>query len=367
MKILSIETSCDETSVAVVEAKETRSPSKSERKNHKTSTRYTIKILSHVISSQIKTHAKFGGVVPEVAARKHAENFMGVFELAIGQAHIKLTQLDAVAVTYGPGLVTSLMVGISSAQTLAYALSIPLIPVNHMKGHIYSSFIHETRDPQEIFPALVLTVSGGHTELVLMRGYEKFKKIGQTLDDAAGEAFDKIAKMLSLPYPGGPEIAKHAESGDHTKYDFPRPLLHQRNFDFSFAGLKTSVLYFLRDQKKQHKRVTPRMIMDISASVQQAIVDCLVGKTIRAAKQYKVQTVILGGGVSANKKLREALESQLAEHLPHVKFMRPDFEYCTDNAAMIAVAGYFQYQGAKDKKKFLQTWKRIDADPTLEV
>lgn len=374
MKILAIETSCDETSVAVVDARKLR-------------LKYDINVLSHMTSSQIQTHARYGGVVPEVAARKHAENFMDVFELALKKAKITSKNIDVIAVTYGPGLVTSLMVGVTAAQTLSYTLNLPLIPVNHMKGHMYSSFIGETRAEKEIFPALVLTVSGGHTELVLMRGYERFKKIGQTQDDAAGEAFDKIAKMLGLGYPGGPKISKLAEQGDPGKYEFPRPLLYKPNFDFSFSGLKTSVLYFLRDvrdhrnqrthQKRgqksadthldTQKKFSSQFVADVCAGVECAIVDCLVTKTLRAAEHYKVNTVVLGGGVSANKKLRHDLERALLKQFPNVTFMRPDFEYCTDNAAMIAVAGYFQYVSARDKNKYRGMWGRIDADPTLDI
>lgn len=373
MIVLGIETSCDETAIAVL---------KVEHRQGATCPRF--QVLSNIISSQVSIHAQYGGVVPEVAARKHAENFMDILQTALKRANKKKEDIDILACTFAPGLITSLMVGVAAGKTLSFALKKPLVPVHHIKAHIYANFIERPiflqREKNKsiafkhLFPALCLVVSGGHTELILMRGFEHFTKIGQTLDDAAGEAFDKVAKLLQLSYPGGPSIAKLALKGDKTKYAFPRPMLNQDNLHFSFAGLKTSVLYLLRALKVTGRNLSNKMKADICASFQQAVVDCLVQKTLRAAEQYSVKTVMLGGGVAANLELRTQLKEGLKKKLPDIQFHKPPLEYCTDNAVMIATAGYYRYMTAANKsprrqagKKFLLTWKNLRAEPNLEI
>ncbi len=341
MIILGIETSCDETSAAVVETDGRR-----------------FCVLSNVVSSQIKIHQKYGGVVPEVAARNHVGKVLPVIEQALRNAECKMQNakyfVDRIAVTVGPGLLTSLLVGIETAKMLSYVWKVPIVPVNHMAGHTYSSLL--TLKAQNIkFPAIALLVSGGHTELVLMKKHGVFKLVGQTIDDAAGEAFDKIAKMLGLGYPGGPAIDRLAARGNPHAVKFPRAMLGKGNLDFSFSGLKTSVLYYLK--KRQASRSTLH-VSDTCASVQQAIVDVLVAKTVMAAKKYKVKTVMLGGGVAANRQLRRDLGATLVQELPKVRFSIPSFEYTTDNAAMIAAAGYF----AKQKP-----WASLTVDPNLSL
>lgn len=346
MIILGIETSCDETSASLLEVK-----------NKKT------KVLSNVISSQVKLHAKFGGVVPHLAAREHVKNIGSVLELAIKDFNPR--KIDLIAVTVGPGLISSLLVGTAFARTLAWKLDKPLVGTNHVKGHIYSNWLApmgttRTMLPATIFPALCLTVSGGHTQLILMEDYERFTPVGETLDDAAGEAFDKIARILELGYPGGPAIAAESEKPDGARFELslPRPMLNAKNFDFSFSGLKTAVLYLTRDLTKTHP--LKKIRHDMAKEAQQAIVDVLTAKTIRAAKQYGARTVLLAGGVSANKLLRAQLEQRaIAEK---IKFLRPEMEYTTDNAAMIAMAGYFEY--AKNKKA---DWESVRVDANLAI
>lgn len=324
MNILAIETSCDETAAAVVHG-----------------SRGKVTALSNVIFSQIDIHRAFGGVVPEVAARNHIKKILPVVDEALRP--LKGKKPDAIAVTIGPGLIPSLIVGIETAKSLALAWNRPLIPVNHIMGHIYSAWLNAERTPS--LPALILTVSGGHTELILMRDHLKFKRIGATRDDAAGEAFDKTAKMLGLAYPGGPNLSAQAEQGDPAAFDFPRPMLHEPGWDFSFSGLKTAVRYALEKDKGWKQRIP-----DYCASVQAAIVDTLVHKTIAAAAQHKVRSVVVAGGVSANKQLRTQLGAALAERLPKVTYHIPDFAFCTDNAAMIGAAGYFLAQAGRFKQ-----------------
>lgn len=318
MKILAIETSCDETAAAVIEDG---------------------RILSSVIASQAKLHAKFGGVVPEVAAREHVPVIMPTIDLALKQAQIKLIDLDTIAVTKGPGLATSLSVGIDAAKGLALALDIPLLPVNHMEAHVYANMVDEI----PVFPALILIVSGGHTMIVQMTGHGKYKLIGETVDDAAGEAFDKTAKLLGLGYPGGPLISKLAEDGDPEAFDFPRPMLANPGFDFSFSGLKTAVLY----ETQKHKKIDKKMTKDFAASVQAAIIETLIGKFWQAAVKFPSKTLMLGGGVAANKKLREET-IRLSDKLG-VACSIPASVYCTDNAAMIGLAAYYRIKSKKAK------------------
>lgn len=338
MRVLGIETSCDETAVSVVDA-----------------TNRKFSVHAHIISSQIPKHVKYGGVVPEVAAREHVKNIIPTLSYALQKAKTKPAQLDLIAVTRGPGLMTSLAVGVQTAATLSCVWKTPLVGVNHMEGHLYSNWV---QNPHITFPALHLIVSGGHTELVLMAGHGKYRLLGRTRDDASGEAFDKVAKILGLPYPGGPSIQRAAVRGNPRAIDFPRPMINAENFEFSFAGLKTAVLY----ETYKHKRLAPKKRADIAASFQQAVVDVLVTKTIKAAKKFAVKSVLLAGGVAANILLRETLKREIRGELPQAFFAIPPFELCTDNATMIAVAGYFSA-----RRKRFESWKTIDADPNWEL
>lgn len=313
MKILGIETSCDDTGAAVVEATASGG----------------FVVRSNIITPQ--DHRATGGVVPEVAARHHATAIIPTIDRALHEAKSGIDHIDAIAVTRGPGLIACLLVGVETAKTIAVTRGIPLIGVNHMAGHIASTFVEH---PDIQFPAVVLLASGGHTMLVGMGGLNDYYLIGTTRDDAAGEAFDKIAKMLGLPYPGGPEIARIAAQGNPQAIKLPTPMIDSDNFDFSFAGLKTSVLYHIRD----HQPITDAQRADIAASVQQAIVDVLVSKTLRAAQLHHAATIILGGGVSANAALREQLTQRCAEVYPRARVVVPTPGLFTDNGAMIAVA-----------------------------
>lgn len=321
MRILGIETSCDETAVALLSVTGSLKAPK-------------LKVLKNLVSSQIKIHRKTGGVVPEVAARQHAEIIVPLMKRALGQ-----TVPDVIAATSGPGLITALRTGLDAARIFSIVKNIPIVGVNHLEGHIYANWLgHETRSAKHAtFPALCLIVSGGHTELVLMKDHGKYKKLGATRDDAAGEAFDKTAKLLGLPYPGGPEVARLASGANPFAYSFPRPMMQDDTLDFSFSGLKTAVRTFAHTKGK----MTRKEIKDTCAGVEAAIVDVLVAKTIRAAKQYKVKSVILAGGVSANLKLRETLGAALRAERIKASYHIPPLEYTGDNAAMIAAAGFF--------------------------
>ena len=316
-RILAIETSCDETACAVIE-------------NGRA-------LLASTVASQMDIHARYGGVFPEVASRQHVLSIIPVVEQTLVQSNITLKDVDAIAVTRGPGLAGSLVVGMNMAKGLALGTDLPLIGVNHLEGHIYSSWIHNAGDTAPLepqFPLMALLVSGGHTELNLMTDHLTYKRLGSTRDDAAGEAFDKVARLLGLPYPGGPSVQKAAEKGDPTRFKFPRPKL-ENPYDFSFSGLKTAVLYLVNDLKKQH---TALPVEDIAASFQAAAVDILFHKTIQAARDFSAKEILVAGGVSANRALRQAFQSQ-TEFRVHI----PAFSLCTDNAAMIAAAGYFRY------------------------
>lgn len=355
--ILGIETSCDETAAAVLEIR-----------NQKIISR------SNTISSQVKIHAQYGGIVPEVAARHHAENIIFVLQEALKSKVFDLKSIDALAITSGPGLITSLLVGIEAAKTLAFLAHKPLIPVNHLAGHIYANFVDNrfpvTKDQlSKIFPAICLIVSGGHTELILMKNFEKFEKIGQTLDDAAGECFDKIAKILELGYPGGPEISYQASQVNQKDLTLdlklPRPMMNSNDFNFSFSGLKTAVLYKTQKMSKQEIK---KNLPEICNQAQQAIIDVLISKTIKAAKKYQVKSIILGGGVVANSELRRQFSIRASQELSNFKFYLPDLILCTDNAAMIAAAGYFKASKISKSqwlKKF--DWRKIKVDPNLEI
>jgi len=314
--LLGIESSCDETSAAVSSGNV---------------------ILSNLIATQ-KIHETFGGVVPELASRAHQLNIVPVVREALNQANITKNELHGIAFTRGPGLVGSLLVGATFAKSLSAALQVPLIDVNHMKAHVLAHFIKSDKPPPAL-PFLCLTVSGGHTQIVMVHDHEKMEVIGQTLDDAAGEAFDKTAKILGLPYPGGPLVDRYARLGNPAAFRFPTP--QAPGYNFSFSGLKTAVLYFIRDSLKTDPDFIQKNLNDICASVQSTIVSYLLQKLFRAAEETGITTVALAGGVSANSLLRHDLVSR-AENTG-LNWHIPAFEYCTDNAAMIAIAGYYKY------------------------
>ncbi len=315
--ILGIETSCDETSAAVVEDGK--------------------KVLSNVIASQAEIHKRFGGVVPEVASRRHVENITATIEEALEQADKTLDDISAIAVTYGPGLVGALLVGVAAAKAISFARGIPLVGVHHIAGHIYANRLVSEME----FPLIALVVSGGHTELVYMKEHGDFEILGQTRDDAAGEAYDKVARSLHLPYPGGPHIDRLAREGE-ANIVLPRAWLEQDSYDFSFSGLKSAVLNTLHNAEQRGEQVNAA---NLAASFQASVVEVLVEKTIRAAKEYNVRQVLLAGGVAANQGLREKLAARCQEESIHLVI--PPLVYCTDNAAMIAAAGYILYQKGK--------------------
>lgn len=350
MNILAIETSCDETAIAAIHATKTK-----------------VEILGNFVFSQIKIHKKYGGIVPEVAARNHCVKIFPLLERTMKKMPLK--DIDLIAVTHGPGLVTSLMVGVELAKSLSYLYKIPVIPINHLEGHIYVSMLPPGTlrkkgaavQPIE-YPLLSLVVSGGHTELVVSRGVGNYSLVGQTLDDAAGEAFDKVARLMDLGYPGGPIISKLAQHGDEDKYAFPRPMASSKKLDFSFSGLKTAVRYELEKKKKHDKD-------DVSASFQAAVVDVLTAKTVAAAAKYKPKTVILGGGVAANTALRTSLALALRKASPAPRLLLPEGRITTDNALMVAMAAYALAQSPKAAKKRISSdaWKSLEACPNLSL
>ncbi|SRR6056297_898197 len=415
MKILGIETSCDETAASVVGGRGDK-----------------VKVLSNLVSSQVEIHKKYGGVVPEVAAREHVLNILPVVNEALKKAGIKtspkpslsrrgkneflplsegenkrgcdkeskkttsnpsllrrgaekvpplnkkgseevlskdevppsnkgrLGEVDAIAVTQGPGLITSLMTGVETAKSLAFAWGVPLIGVNHIEGHIYANFIGPISNFQfpisDIFPSIILTVSGGHTMIILMKDHGKYELIGDTRDDAAGEAFDKAAQLLEIGYPGGPVISQYAQKfKSEPEIEFPRPMIRESNFDFSFSGLKTSILYKIEKDSNWKKKIS-----EYCYAFQEAVVDVLVSKTLKAAREYSVSNIMIAGGVSANRELRQQLQDRADKE--NFKVFIPDLEYTTDNAAMVAAAGYFR---ARDKD-FID-WRKIKVNPNLEL
>jgi len=329
MYILAIESSCDETAASVIKG------------NPATG---RLLVLSNVISSQIEIHKKYGGVVPEIAAREHVLNVLPVINEALAKAKIKAKQLDYLAVTKGPGLITSLITGLETVRALSFAWEKPIIEVNHLNGHMYSNFIKPASPIK--FPALSLIVSGGHTMLIILNKDHKIKIIGDTRDDAAGEAYDKAAKMMGLDYPGGPAIAKYAAEYKKSKkistITLPRPMLNSADFDFSFSGLKTALLYQLQKDKNWRKRIS-----EYCYAYQEAIIDILSYKTIKAAKQYSIKTIMMAGGVSANLELRQKLAKNIKKELPDTNFLVPDHEYTTDNAAMISAAAFYKIKKSK--------------------
>ena len=330
---LGIESSCDETAAAVLCGGR--------------------EILSNIISTQIPVHRKYGGVVPEIASRRHIVNVMPVIDEALKQSGIALAEINQIAVTYGPGLVGALLVGVSAAKALSFAQNIPLIGVNHLEGHIFANFLsHEDLTP----PFMALVVSGGHTALIHVRGYNHFTLMGQTRDDAAGEAFDKVARVMGLPYPGGPEIDRLAAKGDEDAIDFPRALRDKGNYEFSFSGLKSAVLNYLNEMKMKHIEVNQA---DVAASFQKAVIEVLVQKSLEALTEAKLNALALAGGVAANSALERRLREEAEAH--GIRFYFPSKILCTDNAAMIACRGYYQ------SRRGLFSDLRLNAVPGLSL
>ena len=390
MTILSIDTSCDDTCISIVECK----------KNN-------YKILANIVSSQVKIHSKYGGVVPHLAKREHQKNLIPVLEMALKKSKIKsyvfinienkkakieeilirdpllfkklisfckkypyIPKIDVIAVTIGPGLEPCLWSGINLSKALSYIWEKPLMGINHIEGHIAANWALPIKiNPKSLFPAMCLVVSGGHTQLILMKDYLKYKLIGETKDDAAGEAFDKISKLLGLSYPGGPIIEKLAKKGNPNAFNLPRPMINQKNYDFSFSGLKTAVFYLLREisgrgQPPFNLGAAPKskkLLQDICASFQQAVIDVLIEKTIKAGKEYKVKSIILGGGVASNRTFIKQFKQKIS---PEINFFVPPKNLCTDNASMIAIAGCW-----RANKKYLQrkTISKIKANPNLKI
>lgn len=333
MLILSIETSCDETSAAVIENGDA--------------------ILSNVVASQINSHKRFGGVVPEIASRHHVEYITLIIEEAMEEAYVTFEDLDAVAVTEGPGLVGALLIGVNAAKAIAYAHNLPLIPVNHIAGHIYANQLVQ---PLE-FPLLSLVVSGGHTELIYMKEHGSFEIIGETRDDAAGEAYDKIGRVIGVPYPGGKHIDEMAQVGEDT-FNFPRAMIDEDNYDFSFSGLKSAFINKVHNAEQKGEELNRE---DLATSFQQAVVDVLVSKTIRAAKEYDVKQIILAGGVAANSGLRTGLSEAVETELTDVPLIIPPLSLCGDNAAMIGAAAFLE------KDQFKNANLALNAQPGLTL
>jgi len=363
MKILSVETSCDETGAAIV--------SKNPHENY-------VKILSNVIASSLTLHSKTGGIIPDIAAREQLNFIIPVVGKAIKDSKIVIKDIDAIAVTLGPGFIGSLLVGVETAKTLAYLWNKPIIPVNHLLGHIYANWLVQEEVSKDLrvpkvsngelkspfdtsdtfdtfstpkFPCIALLVSGGHTDLVLLKNHKQIQWIGGTLDDAAGEAFDKIGRLLNLPYPGGPSIEKVSERGDPNRFTFPRPMIGSKDFNFSFSGLKAAVAREVLKLKNPSKQ----QVADISRATQNSIIEVLVRKTVKAAKKHNVKSILLGGGVAANQKLKEEMRSQLS--ILNFQFHVPPAHLCTDNAAMIGAYAAFHYEKTQ--------WNEITANPQL--
>lgn len=312
MNILGIESSCDETSASIVQD--------------------GVKEIATVVSSQIDIHKEYGGVVPEIASREHVKNITIVLEECLLKANMTMDDIDAIAITYGPGLIGSLLIGMEAAKTLSFVHQKPLIPVHHIAGHIYAnSLVHEMK-----FPLIALVISGGHTELIYMKNHYSFQKLGGTLDDAVGECYDKVARVLNVPYPGGPLVDKMAHEGDPS-YSLPVPL-QDDSYNFSFSGLKSAVINLVHNEEQRGNAIRPN---DLAASFQNVVVESITSKTMKALKDYDVHQLIVAGGVAANRGIRERLKALCEEN--HVDCSFPPIEYCTDNAAMIGAAGYFAY------------------------
>jgi len=333
MYVLGIETSCDETSAAIVKDGSI--------------------VLSNEVSSSLNFHKKYGGVVPEIAFRAQLETIAQVTDAAVKTARIKLKDIGLVSVTSGPGLLGSLVVGISFAKAVSFSLGIPLLGANHVHSHIYANFLNRTKVK---LPFVALVVSGGHTSLFYIKDFNRIETIGQTQDDACGETFDKVAKILDLGYPGGPIISTKAKNGHPSKFNLPRPMMDQPNLNFSFSGLKTSVLYHVQ----KHGRPRGEALNDFCAAVEQAIVDVLIKKTIKAAEKFNVKTIMLGGGVAANQKLRNSLIEVVGQKLSQVHCWLPEIKHCGDNGLMTAMSGFYN-------KPVKNGWQNISVDPNLEI
>jgi len=376
MKILAIETSCDDTCCALLDVNQ----------------QSDFKILSNIMSSQIKVHAKFGGVVPSLAAREHVKNILPCLEECCGFAPTG-KDVDLIAVTMGPGLAPALLVGLTAAKTLSYIWQKPLIGVNHLEGHIAANFINNSQltinNSQKLLPVMCLIVSGGHTLLVLIKKFGDYQILGETRDDAAGEAFDKIARILGLGYPGGPAVAagaaqitnykfqisnklqksnnkpKTTSMGEPFKIKLPRPMLGSGDYDFSFSGLKTAVLYNFKIQPEKVKK-SKNYIQTMCGKAQQAIVDVLVAKTVKAAQEFKVKSVMMAGGVAANQSLRQSMATALHEKYPQARLILPELRFCTDNALMIALAAFFKTR-QHDLAMFKNSWRDLKIAPNARL
>jgi len=381
MRILAIDTSCDETAIAILKI----------NKN--------FKILSNNVSSQVKIHQKYGGVFPALAKREHQKNLLPILERALGKSRLlklkienrkiktkKLEKIlekepklfknltkflkkyqkpkvDLIAVTVGPGLEPCLWVGVNFAKALAFFWNLKILPINHIEAHLFANW-QKPIEKSQIFPAIYLVVSGGHTQLILIKKIGKYQILGETRDDAAGECFDKVAKILGLDYPGGPEIAKEAAKfkGDPKfKIKLPRPMINQKNYDFSFSGLKTAVFYDFKNRKEK-ERESKNYIQELSNEVEEAVSDVLVLKTLRAAIKYRVKSIILGGGVVANLRLREKFEKEIKKYLPKIYFLKPEVSLCTDNALMVGICSYFHWLEGETKN-----WKKIKANANARL
>ena len=342
MTILGIETSCDETAASVINVSNGK-----------------VKLLSNILASSLLLHAKTGGVIPEVAAREQVRFIIPVIDEALKVLGKNLDEqkksLDAIAVTYGPGLIGSLLVGVETAKTLSYVLQKPIIPVNHLFGHIYANWIDQQKEIK--FPAICLVVSGGHTDLVLLENHGKLKWLGGTKDDAAGEAFDKIGRLLDLPYPAGPQIEILANLSTQDIYHFPRPMIGKGGFDFSFSGLKSAVMREVEKIKLLNEELSDQDIINICLSTQNAIFDVIVRKTLKACKKYNAKSLLLGGGVAANQTLSTVFRERLEKESLSVEYFVPPKNLSTDNAAMIATSAYFN--------KYITPWQKVDANPEL--
>ncbi len=333
MNVLGIETSCDETAVAIV--KDGR------------------EVLSSVIASQIEEHKLYGGVVPEIASRRHSEAIVQITNKALSDAGFKLTDIDAIAVTYGPGLIGALLVGVNFSKGLSLSSNIPIVPTHHLRSHIAANYIcHKDLEP----PFLCLIVSGGHSHIVHVEDYTKMQLLGRTKDDAAGEAFDKAARAMGLPYPGGVHMDKIAQEGSESAYDFPHPHVNAK-YDFSFSGLKTAMLNTINKQKQKCEEIN---IKDLSASFRKAVVDCLEEKIIKAAKDTDTKKIVIAGGVSANSLLRKRL--QISTELNDMQLYMPELKYCCDNAAMVASQGYYEYLSGNISGMDLNAYATLNID-----
>lgn len=358
MNILSIETSCDETAAAVIGWDGRR-----------------LIVLADTVSSQASLHARWGGVVPDLASREHIKNIVPVITETLDRAKMKPADIDLIAVTEGPGLMPALLIGVSAAKTLALAWKKPLLGIHHLEGHIYANLLRD--DTVLRFPLIALIVSGGHTQLMLMQDHFRYEMLGETQDDAAGEAFDKVAKLLGLTYPGGPEVSKRADAfrNAHSPLDiaaltakFPRPMLATDNFDFSFSGLKTAVLYSLKKETPE-KLGDERFVASMCHAFQEAAVDVLVGKTKKALALYAPEIFVIAGGVSANQRLRSRLRTLIDEHFPATQFLTPEFSYSLDNASMIGAAAALRYEHMSDEGRaaLLQNPLTLEPRPNLPL